>query len=110
MSLNKHDNHKNPGIKRAYFRLPEIRDEITEWCKIEICIPNDDDYRNNLNDVLTMLSNWAYFDRSGDQGGAKVAKVWKAIRDHTDLTGSCEGCGCGDDGGCNDIMSDCGGC
>lgn len=106
------DDHKNPGVKRPYFEIPGIVDEIEEWCKIEICIPNDDDYRRQFHDALTLLSMWFNFERTGDNKGKRVADVWKQIRDATDLLGSCEGgdCGCGDDGGCNDKMSDCGAC
>jgi len=108
--LNPHSDLKNPGIKRAYFPLPEIRDNITDWCKVEICIPDDDDYRILLSSVLDMLSTWAFYERTDDQGGTKVAKVWRKIRETTDLLGSCGGCGCGDDGGCGQKMLDCGCC
>lgn len=118
--INIHDNHKNPGIKRAYFRLPVKRDQIDGWCKVELCIPDDDDYRALLSDVLDMLSTWTFYDRSEDKGAARVARVWRAIRRATDLKGQCgDDCSGGDDcpdmdcddcEGCEDDCDDCEGC
>lgn len=105
------DERRNPGIKRSYLTVPAVVDNFDGYCKVEVCIPDDDDYRLLFYTAVNFLAQWFNYERTGNDNGAKVARVWKQIRDSIDLTGSCGcGCGCGDDGGCADIINGCGDC
>jgi microcystin-dependent protein len=72
---------KVPGIKRDYLKLPTVLDDFENWICVQLNIPDDDDYIRQFYDLFdTLLGMWFSYQRDDNQGGARVAKIWRQAR------------------------------
>lgn len=70
-----HDPRKNPGIKRAYFPLPEETPD--DFICVKVQIPEGDEYLELLRTVLKQLTMWYNYARDETHRGKLIADLWR---------------------------------
>lgn len=80
---------KRRAITRGYYGIPDVIDPPNKRC-IQLMVPDDPQHLAVFMGAIRTLALWHSWERTGDNKGSLVAKVWSETIAQMDISGKCD--------------------